>query len=191
MVAAGLCFSTVYGLGDTINGELSRAEDISYQMFSRLAWSVGVAIITFVCHNGYGGIVNDFLSMKFWIPLSRLTFLTYLLHGVVLFVLVLTSRSPIYGHDIVSVLYWVTAVALSFGAAAIISSFVEFPLSNLEVALFKLAGVREGESARRSTVRRASEGVIEMNVGFQETDSVQRREGTQREERGRGRGGRW
>ena len=60
MVAIALCLSTTYGLHGSFNGEsLSRADDISYQMFSRLAWSIGVAIVIFVCHNGYGWI-RDF-----------------------------------------------------------------------------------------------------------------------------------
>ena len=86
IIAGVLCFLTAYGLqGRFDGGEFSRSEDLSYLMFSRLAWAIGLAIITFVCHNGYGWIVNDFLSMKIWIPLSRVTYTTYLVHGVVLF----------------------------------------------------------------------------------------------------------
>ena len=40
-------------------------------------------------------------------------------------------------------LYFITAVVLSFSVAAILSSFVEFPLSNVEEFSFKLAGFKK------------------------------------------------
>lgn len=134
MVAIALCLSTTYGLHGSFNGEsLSRADDISYQMFSRLAWSIGVAIVIFVCHNGYGWIVNDFLSMQLWIPLSRLTFVAYLVHEIVLFMLIYTSRAPVHGTNTTYTIYAIAAVVLSYYAsAAVIASFVEFPMSKTE-----------------------------------------------------------
>ena len=51
VVAAGCLFSTVYGL---YGHELSEAENVSYYMFSRFVWGVGLALMVFACHNGYG-----------------------------------------------------------------------------------------------------------------------------------------
>ena len=131
-----------------------------YLMFGRLAWAVSVAIIVFVCHNGYGWIVNSFLSLKIWTPLSRLTFMTYLVHGVVLYILLFTGRHPFFGDSVNQALYFITAVVLSFSAAAILSSFVEFPLSNVEEFSFKLAEFKERDSPRRSTVRERESGLL-------------------------------
>ena len=170
ILAAVLCLSTVYGLQGSFNGDpLNKSEDISYQMFSRLAWSLGLAFITFACHNGYGGIVNDFLSMKFWIPLSRLTFVTYLVHAIVLFFLFFTRRNPVYGTDINTTLFTLGAVALSFSTAVIISSFVEFPLSNVETLIFKLAGLDSRESTRRSEIRE-EDFEIKENLHFEDVE---------------------
>ena len=162
MLAFTLCFSTVYGLYGSFNGEtLSTAEDVSYQMFSRLAWSLGLAMVMLACHNGYGGIVNQFLSMKFWIPLSRLTFAAYLVHEIVLFVLIFTRRAPIYATDVTLSVYAIAAVVLSYGAAAVIASFVEFPLSNVETVIFRLVGVG-GQESKRQAVRREEREEIEI-----------------------------
>ena len=202
ILAAGLYFSTVYGVRGTITEyKLSKAEDVTYQTFSRLAWSIGVACITYACHNGYGWIVNDFLSMRLWIPLSRLTYIAYLVHGIVLFVLVFSGREPHYATDIASITFSVTTAVLSFGAAAVISSFVEFPLVNLEDALFKLAGVEGRDSVRSSRIVK-DECVVE-NAGFEDVDADQamnngqtecnegqdRGEGGEGGERGKGREG--
>ena len=40
------------------------------------------------------GWINDFLSWSFWIPLSRLTFSTYLVHGLVIYTYYLGYPAP-------------------------------------------------------------------------------------------------
>ena len=172
ILAAGLYFSTVYGVHSTISEDkLSKAEDVTYQTFSRFAWSIGVACITYTCHNGYGWIVNDFLSMRLWIPLSRLTYVAYLVHGIVLFVLVFSNREPYYGTDIASMTFSITTAVLSFGAAAVISSFVEFPLINLQNAIFKLAGLEGRDSVRSSRIVK-DECVVE-SAAFEDVNEDQ------------------
>ena len=154
IIAAVLCSSTVYGLQGPFSGnEFNRVEDISYQTFTRLAWAVGLAIIVFACHNGYGWIINDLLSMKFWIPLSRLTFTAYLVHGIVFYVLLFTNRRPFFADNVSQTVTFISAVVLSFSSAAVISSIVEFPLSNVEEIVFKLAGFGPSDSTRRLVTR--------------------------------------
>ena len=150
IIAAGCCYSVVYGLYDSFNGhELTEAQNISYIMFSRFTWGVGLALIVFACHNGYGWIVNDFLSMKLWIPLSRLSYTAYLVHPIVLSVTIYTTRSTVAYTDFFIAVYAVAMVVLSFAVAGVVAVFVEFPLSSLEMAVFKLVGLKPRESVRR------------------------------------------
>ena len=82
-IAIGM--SAVYGLYGGFQGRvLTATENILYNMFSRTGWGVALAIVLFACHHGYGGPINSFLSMPFWIPLSRLTYTAYLVHPIVL-----------------------------------------------------------------------------------------------------------
>ena len=120
-------------------------------MFSRFAWGVGLAFVTVACHNGYGGVINTFLSMKFWIPLSRLTFSAYLVHPIVLTVVLDSAREPVHYTDITLAVYAAGAVALSCGAAAIVAVCVEFPLANVEAAFFRAIGLGARESMRQRT----------------------------------------
>lgn len=46
--------------------------------------------------------------------------------------------------------YTVAAVVISYGASAVIAGFVEFLLSNVEEAVFKLVGFREQKSTRQA-----------------------------------------
>lgn len=174
MLAIALCLSTAYGLHGSFNGEsLSRADDISYQMFSRLAWSIGVAIVIFACHNGYGWIVNDFLSMQLWIPLSRLTFVAYLVHEIVLFMFIYTGRAPIYGTNTTYTIYAIAAVVLSYASAAVIASFVEFPMSKTEEVFFKIIGLGGKEDTKNVQQIEETElkvGVVHKNYCFQEAE---------------------
>lgn len=179
ILAAIFCISTVYGLYDSWRGEeMTMAEDVSYHMFSRITWALGLALVIYACHNGYGWIVNDFLSMKIWIPLSRLTFLAYLVHEVVLFVMLFTLRVPLHISDITLAVYTVAGVVLSYGVAAVIASFVEFPLSNVEAAVFKLVGFGERESTRRAEegneeeVKEKSNGVVSLPLEERRKEEV-------------------
>ena len=148
-VASGLCFATVYGsygAFDDLDGSgLTEGEAIVYQMFSRIIWALGVSTIIFLCHNGYGGFINSFFSMKFWVPLSRLSILVYLIHPVVLFVLFYTRRAPVYSTDVTLAAYTIAAVALSYAAAAFVAVFVDFPLRNLEETLLDQLGLGSGQ----------------------------------------------
>ena len=153
ILATGLCMSAVYGLYPTWHQHLSTlAENVIYQMFSRFAWGVGLAFAVFACHNGYGGVINTFLSQKFWIPLSRLTFTAYLVHPIILTVIFGSARQPFHYSDIPLAVFAVASVVLSYGAAAIVAVCVEFPLANVEVAFFKIIGLGVRESTRQGTV---------------------------------------
>ena len=153
VLAAGCCISTVYGLYGSWHGHtFSLAENVIYFIFSRFVWAVGLALMMFACHNGYGWIVNDFLSMKVWIPLSRLTYTAYLVHPIVLTVIFTSTRDTFTYTDYTLAVYAVAMVVLSFGAAGVVAVFVEFPLSNLEMAVFKAIGLKLRESTRRVNV---------------------------------------
>ena len=166
VLAIGLCFSTVYGLHGAYDGEdsLTGGEEIVYQMFSRVSWALGLAIVIFSCHNGYGWIVNDFLSMKIWTPLSRLSLITYLVHPIVLFVIFYTRRGPVYSTDITLAMYAIAAAVLSYGAAAIIASFVHLPLLHVETAALMMVGLSGG--GRQDTKSNALDDEQEMEAGL-------------------------
>ena len=150
LVAAILGIINVYGLYPSWHGhELTTAENVLYVMFSRFTWGITLALVVFICHTGYGGVINVFLSLPIWIPLSRLTFNAYLVHEMVMTLLFSEMRDTLYYTDTIMVLYVVSIVVLSYGAAGVVSVFVEYPLSNLESAVFKLFGVPLQPSTRR------------------------------------------
>ena len=150
LVAAVLGMAVVYGFYPTFHGHgFSQVENVMYYMFSRTVWGICLALVVYACHYGYGGVINRFLSLPFWIPLSRLTFNAYLVHEVVLLVIFGDRRDTMFYTDITMAVYIIANVVISYGIAGLVSIFVEFPLSNLESATFKLFGARLRESTRR------------------------------------------
>lgn len=158
LAAAAILIPTLYGLYPTWHGHIpSMAENILYNVLFRFAWGVGLALIVFACHNGYGWFINSFLSMKFWIPLSRLSYNAYLVHPFVLTVFYGSLRKAIHYDDLNLAFQTVANIVVSFGVAALVSVFVEFPLGNVEQALFKIVGLSGRESTRQGTQQAGGE----------------------------------
>ena len=150
LVLSGILLALpLYGLYPQWHGHTpSKVENVIYFMFSRFSWSLGLAFLVFTCHYGYGGPINWFLSLKFWIPLNRLCYCAYLLHFPILLVIHGSERSVIHYRDYNLVVLVIAPIVLTFGASAIVAVFIEFPIGNLERALFKMVGLGRHESAR-------------------------------------------
>ena len=143
LIGACCLFACVYGLFSSFDrGGLSLAENVSYFMFSRFTWGVSLALIVFTCHNGYASAINSFLSMGFWVPLGRLTYIAYLVNPRVITVYIRNLREPFTYTNIALAVNYIAMVILSFGTAGVIALFVEFPLHNLEMVIFKAVGLK-------------------------------------------------
>ena len=140
VLATAIGLAVVYGLIPYLNEEevpvMNSFVRVFYGSFHRLAWSVAVGWLIFACVHGYGGPVNRFLSWKVFTPLSRLTYVVYLVHVNYMFMWSSTLRKPIYYTDLDHVQFYLGVVfglnLLAFG----ISLTVEAPLINLEKIIF-------------------------------------------------------
>ena len=93
MVFLGWTMSTLFALIGIFGGYTNHAEGarrmetFEYALFfaiSKLIWPIAIAWIIFACHHGYGGVVNSFLSIKTFVPLTRLSYCAYLIHPVIM-----------------------------------------------------------------------------------------------------------
>ena len=57
-----------------------KAEFKAFYALRKAGWGLCLMWVTFCCCRGYGGIVNDLLSWSFWLPISKISFMTYLFH---------------------------------------------------------------------------------------------------------------
>ena len=150
-VASGIILGfCLYGLIFTWHGHVpSKFENVVYITFSRFGWGIGLALIVFACHNGYGWFINSFLSMKIWTPLSRMSYNAYLIHPVILTVVYGQFQKTVHYSDITLAALALGCVTLSYGAATVICLLVEYPLGTIEMLAFKILGSKHRESQRQ------------------------------------------
>ena len=110
-------------------------------------------------NNGYGLLVNSFLSMKLWIPLARMTFCAYLIHPWVIVVVYGQLQSPIHYTDSSLACYFVSFVVTSYAVAAVLCIVVEFPLGTIEMLVFRLFVSKDRESRRHEQPIKDGSGV--------------------------------
>jgi hypothetical protein len=58
------------------------------------------SFIIYACHNGHGGLVNDFLSSKYWMPLAKMSLSIYLvMPGIQTYNIVMKKRPLEFEKD--------------------------------------------------------------------------------------------
>ncbi|XP_072044016.1 nose resistant to fluoxetine protein 6-like [Amphiura filiformis] len=133
--AAGISviYSTYTSYGNvTLQSEWSNAVNVLYGTFSRLGWSLALCWVVLACYYGYGGWINDFLCWSFWIPLSRLTFSAYLIHGVVIQTYYQAYPTSYHMSVMSSSYIFCGSVMISYASAGLLSIAVEYPCAGLE-----------------------------------------------------------
>ena len=162
VLASVILIPVLYGLYSTWHGHIPGTfENVVYLTFCRFVWGVGLALIVFACHNGYGWFINSFLSMKMWTPLARMTFNAYLVHPVVLTAIYGQFQKTFHYTDITLALFVIGFVIISFGIAGLVCLLVEFPLGTIEMLVFKMIGLKSRESQRQvELVQDRKEGVM-------------------------------
>ena len=128
-------------------GEYSRThhfsdfENVTFLMFTGLAFSIGLSIIIYICNTGYGGMFSSFLSWPGWDPMARLTFGVFLIHQMVIFYILGTLQSSLKYTDPVFVMISVFTLVMSYIISAVMAVCVELPIANVVSLCFKLAGM--------------------------------------------------
>ena len=107
---------------------LSEETHFIYQASCKLAWSLCLSFMIYSCVTGNGGIINDFLSMKIWVPLSRLTYGAFLTHVIILVYFNSTQEHLVHLQDSVLIYYFIANLVFSFVASFLFSLFFEIPL---------------------------------------------------------------
>ena len=143
MIAVTSCVTIVFGQYQTWHGHpFSKFENVMYFMFSHSVFSIGIALMIYACHNGYGGIINSILSWRFWIPLNRLMLMVYLCYPIVITLMLKTLRFRFVYTDWFQSMLVSSALVLLYSLALVLAIFVEYPLANVANAIYKFVGVK-------------------------------------------------
>ncbi|XP_044735492.1 nose resistant to fluoxetine protein 6-like [Chrysoperla carnea] len=93
----------------------NRVQETAYGVAQPLMWSFTICWIIYMCHSGYGGILNTFLSMKIFQLFSRIAYPFYISQIVVIFFGIGGVNAPIYvrSNDIIDLNEIVTIIGVS------------------------------------------------------------------------------
>ncbi|XP_074654856.1 nose resistant to fluoxetine protein 6-like isoform X2 [Tubulanus polymorphus] len=83
------------------------------------------------------GPVDWLLSLKIFLPLSRLTYSTYLIHSIVIVAVYKSLKPAIFGNTITLVCYFLAFLCLAYAIALVASISFESPMIALEKVLCK------------------------------------------------------
>ncbi|XP_063860036.1 uncharacterized protein LOC135100742 isoform X3 [Scylla paramamosain] len=133
---------------------------LTYGGLHRLAWGAALGWLVFACHNGYGGVVNRFLSHPMWQPVSRLTYATYLVAFPVQYFLFYNSRDVYYFTHVNAIISTVGAVVIAIGVAVLLSLMAESPIVGIEKLLLR---PNPGSSPRKPAVQENVEPHVSTN----------------------------
>lgn len=84
-------------------GEQNRVANALYGSLAKFAWGLAIVWIVFACVQGYGGLVNEFLSYPLWQLLGRLTYAIYLIHPPVQVTTAALARMSVFYTNFVAV----------------------------------------------------------------------------------------
>ncbi|VDM42708.1 unnamed protein product [Toxocara canis] len=113
---------------------------IVFFLGERTLWSIGVALLIWLCEKGQLSAINAVLCCNKWIVLSRLSFGFYLTHEPLLLYLVWSRREPIMpSSPSYFLLFGFIASMFSLFTAFIVAILIEIPLLVIERSIFNCA----------------------------------------------------
>ncbi|XP_053699367.1 nose resistant to fluoxetine protein 6-like [Sabethes cyaneus] len=120
---------------------VSVAGDAFYETLHRVAWVGTHMWLIFMCVNGYGSVLDSFLSWALWQPIARLSYCMYLIHYLVVVVILGgIVQEPLF-FSTVNVQYMTVGVVAITGAAALVwALFIERPFLAIERNIWQWVG---------------------------------------------------
>ncbi|KAL0965890.1 hypothetical protein UPYG_G00287290 [Umbra pygmaea] len=98
-----------------------------YQGLHRTVWALAVSWIILACEEGYGGIINDILSLSVWVPLSNISFACYLIHPILIILYNGKQETPIHYADLNFLYLFLGNLILTVVIGYVLTVLVEKP----------------------------------------------------------------
>ncbi|XP_061196927.1 nose resistant to fluoxetine protein 6-like [Saccostrea echinata] len=102
-----------------------------YEAISHVVWALALSWVIFACAKDHGGIVNWILSWRGFLPLSRLSFVVYLIHPVVMVAFVYNKKVLVYMNNLEMAYMFLGHLISSFALGTLFSVGIELPFIRL------------------------------------------------------------
>ncbi|KAJ3657729.1 hypothetical protein Zmor_009513 [Zophobas morio] len=107
-----------------------------FNSLTRVGWAIALSVIIILCVNGYGGLVDSFLSNTIFNVLIRLNYSIYLLHLNVLISVAAQGRAPTYFANLLGFHQFWGDYMFSLGASVLWTLAFESPVITIERIIF-------------------------------------------------------
>ncbi|XP_066252625.1 nose resistant to fluoxetine protein 6-like [Euwallacea similis] len=108
--------------------EYNQLESSLFLAISRSSWTLGIAWIVWACVNGYGGLINDILSLHAFRILGRISYGMYLLHMGIQYIMSGAAKAPGYFSDFTSLYAAMGDLCLMVALGFLFTILFEAPL---------------------------------------------------------------
>ncbi|XP_071564857.1 nose resistant to fluoxetine protein 6-like isoform X2 [Temnothorax nylanderi] len=102
-----------------------------YVALNRTLWGTCIACVVIACSTKHGGIVNQLLSFKGWIPLSKLTYCAYLLNPIIIQAIHLYSETSIHFEFLSRIIMTLGYIIITYLCSYVLSLMFEMPYISL------------------------------------------------------------
>ncbi|OAD61800.1 Nose resistant to fluoxetine protein 6 [Eufriesea mexicana] len=121
--------SILFGI---VNKNISINTSMLYTSLSRTCWAFGISWLVIACCTNNGGIVNKILSYSGWIPLSKLTYCTYLLNPIIVLSFYSFNNYTIFIDVLSSIFMFLGTIIICYISAILLSLISEVPFITLQ-----------------------------------------------------------
>lgn len=105
--------------------------DATYDSLKRICWCLALSWVILACHLSHGGIVQKFLSLPIWLPISKLSFCIYLVHLPVQLIYLASIRTPQFFSNFHAIYKFFGDFGVSFFVAFAWALMFEYPTLNI------------------------------------------------------------
>lgn len=116
-----------------------------YGGYHRLLWSLSLCWPSYACATGYGGILARISSWKGFVPLARLTYGVYLLHGLFLLLRMGLVKTRFNLDEFFQLTNTLGIIAISYYFAYLLFLACEAPIANFYKHVFEKTGAKQVE----------------------------------------------
>ncbi|XP_055380628.1 uncharacterized protein LOC129611475 [Condylostylus longicornis] len=134
ILSVGLLFILIFGVW---NGQLNILATAFYVSVGHTAWGLGLVWITLSCYWDLSPSINKFLSYELFLPLSRLTYCTYLIHPTIMMITSFLMEGPIHLQHLFVLTVFLGNAVISLFVALLISIAFESPVIRMSKIFMK------------------------------------------------------
>uniref|UniRef100_A0A915B9X0 Acyltransferase 3 domain-containing protein n=2 Tax=Parascaris univalens TaxID=6257 RepID=A0A915B9X0_PARUN len=149
---------SIYGLIPALQKSDWPVYQVTFTAMHRIIWALSISWLIYACQKGFGGLLNAFLSMRIFLPLSSACYALYLGHIYAIFAIYMSSSFPIHYDGFITLLnyYW-KHLSLCYFIAISILICIEMPALHIVKILFYNSEQQMQAEAKRPEIIRTRE----------------------------------